>query len=299
MENAAAIIYTDGSARVFDGISNASVEILFHPVAERVNAALASAGIEKRLYLFHEGEDDLSVYADGYETGKAAEGIAYLSAADFVKENGNLDFFVTSLDAVFTRESDIAGSYKRHKESDCDITVVASGNRSAFMTEMGLSSFWVKGTFLTSVFEGVDEGVTDPMKFLTYALKVESDAGKTAGTFIAGRNELNMRVTSPEGVVNVNAAARTAEIKKLIKNGVNFIATDGIIIADEAEIAGGTTVLPGTVIKGKCSIGKNCEIGPDCYIENSVVGDNCTVRYAEIVGASVEGGRKVGPFEKI
>lgn len=299
MEKAAAIIYTDGSARISDDFSNAAAEILFQPVAKRVNQALDEAGIVKRLYLFHNGEEDLFSYAQGYDKAVAGEKVPYLEAADYIKADKETDYFVVSLDAVFTKGSDVKGSYDSFKKNDEKMLVIASGNRSAFMTEMGISSFWAKGTFLSDLFDKIDEDVTNTTKFITTAFKVLSDDGKTAGTFIAGRNEVNMRVNSLEGIVNVNAAARTSVIKKLIKNGVNFIATDGIIISEEAVVGKGTTILPGTIIKGYSAIGENCEIGPNSFIDNAVIGNDCTVRYSEVKNTEIKGNEKIGPFNII
>lgn len=299
MENAIGIIYTDGCSRFLDGSSNAMAEVLFRPVAEWVNSALDDAGVKERLYIFHDGEEDLYGYAEGYGYVLTDNKIPYAAAADFVRSRRDSDFFVVSLESIFTKKEYITGSLAQHRAEGKDITMIASGSRSAFMAEMGISPFWAKGTFLSGLFDDMDGDVSDTGKFIAYAFKTLSDEGQSAGTFISGNPDLNMRARSVANVVTLNATSRAAVMKGLVKVGVKFIATDGIIITPDCRIGKGTLVMPGTSILNGSVIGENCVIGPNSYISDAVVGDGAEIRSSEAVGVTVNAGEKVGPFVKI
>lgn len=299
MENAIGIIYTDGCSRFLDGSSNAMAEVLFRPVAEWVNCALDDAGVKERLYIFHDGEEDLYGYADGYDYMLTDRKIPYAVAADYVNSHRDCDFFVASLESIFTKKEYITGSLSQHRAEGKDITMIASGSRSAFMAEMGVSPFWAKGTFLSELFANMDDDVSDTGKFIAYAFKTLSDEGQSAGTFISGNPDLNMRARSVANVVTLNATSRAAVMKGLVKVGVKFIATDGIIITPDCKIGKGTLVMPGTSILNGSVIGENCVIGPNSYISDATVGDGAEIRSSEAVGVTVPAGEKVGPFVKI
>jgi NDP-sugar pyrophosphorylase family protein len=79
----------------------------------------------------------------------------------------------------------------------------------------------------------------------------------------------------------------------------------GVIIEDfshffvegMAPIGKGTQISPGVVIKGDSRIGQGVRLYPYVYIENSVIGDNCTLLPGSIVRDSIlEESVRIGPY---
>lgn len=300
MQNVTAIVYTSDASLGEDKKSNALCEVLFRPAAEWVNLALDAAGIDHRLYVVHEGEEEVLSYANGYDTViSSGDGMNYASAAEYVENHPDDDFFLICAEAIFTSGSDIAASLERHREIGNRMTVLASGGRAAFISELGVSSYWIKGTFLSELFKNEEVSKETSEKFIQCALKVLSDGGEVASTYIASRKELNMRASYGEGGVTINAAARTVVMKRLISAGVKMLCTDGVIITPDAVIGKGTMILPGTIIKGKTVIGENCVIGPNSYIEDSRIGNGTEVNSTQIRSSVLEENVKIGPFSQV
>ena len=301
MQNAAAIIYTSGCGALYKDCPAAMGELVFRPVAQWVNTALAALQISDRCYIRHEGEDalekltgDSPVFVHPKEAGHPI-----LSAKEWVKKREDKNIIVLCAEAPFVDEASIKGALSHHIESNYNMTVLASGGRTAFIKELANSAFWVKGAFLSELFSEADPEDKDGKGFIPAALKVISGKGTVAGTFVAGKPELNMRAGTPEELLTLNAAARTAVFKKLCAEGVRFICTDGIIIEPSVKIGAGTLVLPGTIIKGETVIGENCTIGPGSYIEDSTVGNDTEVNSTQIRSSTLESGVKIGPWSQV
>ena len=301
MQNAAAIVYTGGCALLYDGCPSAMGELLFRPVAEWVNAALDALDITDRCYVRHEGEDALKKCTGDSPVfvHSAREGHPILSAGEWVKKREEKNIIVLCAEAPFVDEASIQGALSHHIENNHNMTVLASGGRTAFIKELANSAFWIKGVFLSELFEKADPEDKDGKAFIPNALKVISGMGTVAGTFVAGKQELNMRAENAEGLLMLNAAARTIVFKKLCASGVLFTCTDGIIIAPTAKIGAGTKILPGTIIKGSTEIGKDCVIGPNSYIEDSTIGDETEVNSTQIRSARLENKVKIGPWSQV
>lgn len=301
MQNAAAIVYTGGCALLYDGCPSAMGELLFRPVAEWVNAALDALDITDRCYVRHEGEDALKKCTGDSPVfvHSAGEGHPILSAGEWVKKREEKNIIVLCAEAPFVDEASIQGALSHHIENNHNMTVLASGGRTAFIKELANSAFWIKGVFLSELFEKADPEDKDGKAFIPNALKVISGMGTVAGTFVAGKQELNMRAENAEGLLMLNAAARTIVFKKLCASGVQFTCTDGIIITPTAKIGAGTKILPGTIIKGSTEIGKDCVIGPNSYIEDSTIGDETEVNSTQIRSARLENRVKIGPWSQV
>ena len=94
----------------------------------------------------------------------------------------------------------------------------------------------------------------------------------------------------------LNKIATKSIINGHIRNGVEFLSEDGILISPTVSIGRGTKILPGTILRGDTVIGENCVIGPTALIENSKVGDNTTINSSQVYLSQVDNDVKIGPF---
>ena len=91
-------------------------------------------------------------------------------------------------------------------------------------------------------------------------------------------------------------AHRVQKVRELVATGVTIIDPERTYIEPGVRVSPGTEILPGTHLRGGTVIGARCVIGPDCYIEDSIVEDDCRVRYSVIEGARVRSETTVGPY---
>ncbi len=301
MQNVAAVVYTAGGKFMHENCPNALCEVLFQPMIEWVNSALDAAGISDKCYVRHNDEEKIEKYTGSSPVfcHMAGSGHPVLSAKEWLRERSEENIIVLCAEAPFVDAGSIKSSFNHHVETNYDMTVLASGGRTAFIKELALSAFWVKGAFLLELFDNYDGEDKTGEQFVSSALKILSDRGKVAGTFVTGKTEINMRARSSIELVTMNAAARTAVFKKLCESGVELICTDGIIVEPRVKIGAGTKLLPGTILRGETEIGKDCIIGPNSYIEDSRIGDGSEVNSTQIRSAVLEKNVKIGPFSQV
>ncbi|MBQ3500378.1 MAG: hypothetical protein IJA70_03005 [Oscillospiraceae bacterium] len=300
MQNAAALVYTSGSAFMQSDRPLSLCEVLFRPIVGWVNESLDSAGLPERCYVINKGEDEVAEFAGENPViiREPESGHPAVSAKEWLSGTEASEILVISAEAVFTDPKALEASFERHVQQNEKVTIIASGGREALMKELGTSAFWIKKDYLFEVLEKSEDD-KDGKNFLITAMKMLSDEKLVAGTFIAGKKEINMRATDPAGILTLNAAARTLVFKKLCAEGVNFACLDGIIIEPSVKIGAGTTILPGTIIKGKTEIGRNCMIGPNSYIEDSRIGDGTEVNSTQIRSSVLEKDVKIGPWSQV
>ena len=96
--------------------------------------------------------------------------------------------------------------------------------------------------------------------------------------------------------ITVDREERLQRARDLMNSGVKIIDPERTYIDRGVKIAPGTEILPGTHLRGETVIGARCAIGPDCYIEDSIVEDDCRVRYSVLEGSRVRSETTIGPY---
>lgn len=87
------------------------------------------------------------------------------------------------------------------------------------------------------------------------------------------------------------------QAEEFIKNGVIIEDYRQFYVEGIVPIGEGTRIASGVVIKGASEIGKNTTLYPHVYIENSIIGDNCTVLPGCIViDSTLENNVQIGPY---
>lgn len=302
MQNVAALVYTGGRDFMHKGSSNACGKVAFVPMIQWVNNALEELGIEDRCYVRHEGEEDLEKFTGSSPVfvSPAEGGHPSLYAKDWVAENRDKDIVLLCAEAPFVNAKALCGALEHQRESDYNMTVLASGGRTAFIQELGISTFWIKGGFLSELF-GSLKPEEDPkgLGLVAAAIKKLSEEAKTAGTFVVERKEINMRAETAEELHKLNNFARGLIFVALAERGVDIPCTDGVVIQPGIKIGAGTEILPGTIIRGDSEIGENCVIGPNSWIEDSKIGDGCEINSTQIRFSVLENEVKIGPFSQV
>ncbi len=85
-------------------------------------------------------------------------------------------------------------------------------------------------------------------------------------------------------------------IMSFMEEGVIFPSLDGILISPFAKIGKGTIIYPNTQIRKNVTVGSGCVLGPSTVVEESSIGDNCTVNATQMYQSVMEDNVKIGPF---
>lgn len=121
------------------------------------------------------------------------------------------------------------------------------------------------------------------------------------------KNNANVRMINLKenfGVLDLRKELKAIENIVIAFQAETFISR-GVIIEDLGHffvegmipIEAGTRISSGVVIKGDSKIGKNVHIYPHSYIENSIIGDHCTLLPGSIISDSIlEENVRIGPY---
>jgi bifunctional UDP-N-acetylglucosamine pyrophosphorylase / glucosamine-1-phosphate N-acetyltransferase len=125
---------------------------------------------------------------------------------------------------------------------------------------------------------------------------------------IAREDNLMVNAISLEDIneaIGINTRVHLAEAEVILRQrinrewmefGVTLMDPAATYIAPTVRIGRDTTIGPNTHLRGDTIIGEGTVIGPNCIIEDSAIGNNCTILAAVIEGAIVEDSVSMGPF---
>lgn len=88
-------------------------------------------------------------------------------------------------------------------------------------------------------------------------------------------------------------------IENHIKNGVEFVSTDGVVISEAATLESGVTVYPGTVIEGASHVASGAILGPNAMIVESQIGVGVRINASQVFYSAIGNGTHIGPFAHI
>ena len=80
-----------------------------------------------------------------------------------------------------------------------------------------------------------------------------------------------------------------------MNNGVVMIDAKSVYIDSFVEIGQETNIYPNVTIKGNTKIGKGCTILPNSFLNNAIIGDNCTIDSSRITDSELKDEITVGP----
>lgn len=124
---------------------------------------------------------------------------------------------------------------------------------------------------------------------------VESEHGMVDAFLFEDSNEF-MGVNDRWQLAQASAALRQTILRRHALAGVSIVDPASTYIGADVTIGVDTVVKPGTSISGLSAIGSGCQIGPFCDINDSEVGDGCTIVMSKLDHARMGTGSRCGPF---
>lgn len=108
-----------------------------------------------------------------------------------------------------------------------------------------------------------------------------------------------MGINTRVQLAQAEQVARRRLLHDLMLSGVTLSDPDTTYVHAGVEVGVDTTLLPGTYLTGATRIGAGCTIGPSASLDDSWVGDNCTVQWSVVERSRIEDGADVGPYSHL
>lgn len=114
-----------------------------------------------------------------------------------------------------------------------------------------------------------------------------------------------LQVEDAAEMLGINTRAHLAEAetiarqrinRRLMESGVTLLDPATTYIDDTVVLGRDTIVHAATHLRGATRIGDKCEIGPNTTVLDTIIGQNCAVRYSVLEHAVVEDDVDIGPF---
>ncbi len=303
-------------------------EVSGKPMLRWVIDAAAVAGVGK-ICVVASG-DDVKKAAEGCEIREQKErlgtGHAVMCAKDFLMENRNGNTLVLCGDAPFIDKATISDAYALHTGADNAVTVISAvlddpksygrivrdgdalrgiveaadcDAAQRAINEINSGAYWFKTDALLDALGNMKNDNAQSEYYLTDAIAIVLAAGGRAGCYTAANGDVVLGANRPADLLELNELANRRAFDRHLKNGVHFIARDGVIIGPDVEIEPGATILPGSMLYGKTKVGAGAKIGPNALLSNLMVGANTVFNasqgYDSVIGAEV----KIGPYVHI
>lgn len=123
-----------------------------------------------------------------------------------------------------------------------------------------------------------------------------------------GGRVVGFQSQTPEEILGVNTRLNLAQaerilnrriLERLMMSGVTVMDPNHTYVDADVEVGQDSVLHPGTILRGKTKIGRACRIGPFTSIEDSTIGNECSVTYSQVAGARILEKTSVGPFSHV
>jgi bifunctional UDP-N-acetylglucosamine pyrophosphorylase / glucosamine-1-phosphate N-acetyltransferase len=131
--------------------------------------------------------------------------------------------------------------------------------------------------------------------YLTDLVGIAASEGCEIAT-VSGTLDEAIGINDRVQLADAGQLLRRRILEQFMYAGVTIIDPETTYIDAGVSIGPDTVILPGTMITGKTCIGASCQIGPGTTIDQSTIGDRCSIRNSVVEEATLEDGVRVGPF---
>ena len=327
MNTCAVILAAGNGTRMCSCRPKIFCEVLFKPLVGWVVQNCKEAGVESlSVICSSEGLEELKSYFGenvGYclQEQKLGTAHAVMQAEELLRTWQKQDVLILLGDVPFVDCETIKESYAQHKQQKNEATVIAADledpfgygridevegkvriveERDATDTQRAIQrvnsgAMWFETKALLNVLDQIDDNNAGGEYYITTAVNILN----RSGYYLAPNEEVILGANTNSQLLALKEVARKRIIEQKNEEGVEFVASDGVVIGPDVEIGKGTLIFPSVTIKGKSKIGKNCVITAGSVIEDSFIGDGCEIKASYITSSQIADGAQIGPFAQL
>lgn len=134
--------------------------------------------------------------------------------------------------------------------------------------------------------------------YATDAIPAAANAGTAIAVQVAHSKD-RLNVETPADAANAEHVLRTRITGRLLESGVHIRDRSAAWIDARANIDPGAVIEPGTHIRGRSMIRSRARIGPNAIVEESTIGQDCTLESCTIRSSTLNDSVEVGPYSTI
>ncbi len=237
-------------------------EIVFVPMYELLKTSIEKTSIDEMFFLFEKEE----------RTEKLR---------NFIIHNEESEIFIVQGTSPFVSPDTIEKSYEEFLKNERKITAVVSPFCESF------SAVWMTvKDFRKHCSLNTDEEISLDYIIRTFR-EINEFTSRNDDDFLCAENLAD--------AFKLSEYKRKKILEKLMRQGVQIPCTDGVVIAEKAEIECDVKILPSTIIMENTKILQGAEIGPFVRIRpGCVIGEKARVgNFVELKNAIVGKGTKI------
>ena len=155
---------------------------------------------------------------------------------------------------------------------------------------------------LEALVAGLKEiGAKGPKKehFLTDVMEVIRGKGGRIHAYATSNAEEVQGVNNRAQLAIAERVLNKRMLERLMISGVTIRDPQSTHVDADVEIGQDSVIYPGTILRGHTKIGRLCRIGPYTHIEDTVIGNECEVRFSYVLNSRLLEKTSVGPFAHI
>ncbi len=155
---------------------------------------------------------------------------------------------------------------------------------------------------LEALMQGLKEiGAKGPKKeqFLTDVMEVIRAKGGRIHAYATSNPEEIQGVNNRFQLSIAERVLNKRMLERLMLSGVTIRDPQSTHVDADVEIGQDTVIYPGTILRGRTKIGAMCRIGPFTHVEDTIIGNECEIRFSYVLSSRLLEKTSVGPFAHI
>ena len=332
IKRSAIILAAGKGKRMNSSIPKVLLTVLNKPMIDWVLDSCEKSKIkEKCVVVGNRAEEIINHIKDKafYTIQKEQKGTAdaIKSAKNFLQNHKDEDIFICCADSPLIDEETIENSYVLHKKTNSAVTTISTKlkdpknfgrivrdeknkvikiiekkdatEEELKIKEVNSGAYWFRVEDLLNILDVIKPNNNQNEYYITDAIDILVKKEKIVSSFVSKNPDVILGVNDKFELLKINEIAKQKVIEKLIKDGVEFISTDGVLISPDTTIGKNTKIFPGTIILGNSKIGEASILGPNTLIENSEIGSFCRINASQVYFSKIKDYTKIGPFSHI
>ena len=132
--------------------------------------------------------------------------------------------------------------------------------------------------------------------YLTDLVEIANRQGEKVQAVLAAEQEEAVGINNRVHLAEVEAIMHRRINRMWMESGVTMIDPTSCYIEAGVEIGRDTVIWPNTYLRGLTKVGHHCEIGPNSMLQDTRVGNHCTILQSMMEHAVLEDHVEIGPF---